>query len=526
MKQSIGRSLPSSTRSILIRWLAALIISGLTAGCTTLAGPEATPASQARQPFTASRESENGTVVSWSGYQKGYQSGKTETFELTIKNQTDQTWNGRYCLLLLAGDSPTVIADLKQQGFTLDAGMGFSDTLEVTFPDDLESGAYGLSMVVRRPGGPMIDLVPIQVGEQEETRKPTTERDLDAALEACGEADNRSQLVEQARENLAERTGTPPEEITVAAVQPTEFEDASLGVPEQGKSYAQVIVPGYIIQLQAGGQTYRYHGGMGKVVYAPQGGSGDRGEVNPPGSTLPVDSTELPRDGQMVVLPLHILTMVAEPGQDFEVSLRWEDGTELTDTFTALSGPDGAGVLIESLDWQTEGQPPQPPTQAAVLTIKDPSGEIHQEKKITVIGSQDPVLKTIDLYWLLGEQLESEQRSVVGIGSLEAKAVEELLWGPPPRNLAGFRTAVPTPEEILSYPGRQPDWGVRVQLIGFTLDGGTATVNLSRELNAYGGGSARVQAIRGQITQTLLQFPAVDQVVIAVEGQTEGVLQP
>jgi spore germination protein GerM len=45
-------------------------------------------------------------------------------------------------------------------------------------------------------------------------------------------------------------------------------------------------------------------------------------------------------------------------------------------------------------------------------------------------------------------------------------------------------------------------------------------------MRTYGGGSARVQQIRRQITQTLLQFPTVDEVRIAVEGEVATALQP
>ena len=55
---------------------------------------------------------------------------------------------------------------------------------------------------------------------------------------------------------------------------------------------------------------------------------------------------------------------------------------------------------------------------------------------------------------------------------------------------------------------------------------GVATANFSRELAAYGGGSLRVRLIREQIARTLRLFPTVRQVRIAVEGQTEGVLEP
>jgi spore germination protein GerM len=55
---------------------------------------------------------------------------------------------------------------------------------------------------------------------------------------------------------------------------------------------------------------------------------------------------------------------------------------------------------------------------------------------------------------------------------------------------------------------------------------GRNAANFSQELRAYGGGSARVGAISNQIMRTLKHFPTVREVRIAIEGQTEGVLEP
>src|SRR6185503_19527001 len=105
-------------------------------------------------------------------------------------------------------------------------------------------------------------------------------------------------------------------------------------------------------------------------------------------------------------------------------------------------------------------------------------------------------------------------------------ALNELLWGPAPPNLAGFTTAIPSPEQVLGYPGREPGWGPRVTLRSLTIVDGVATADFSREMKAYGGGSVRVMLIRQQISRTLLQFPTVREVRIAIEGQTEAVLEP
>ncbi len=104
--------------------------------------------------------------------------------------------------------------------------------------------------------------------------------------------------------------------------------------------------------------------------------------------------------------------------------------------------------------------------------------------------------------------------------------VDELLWGPGPGDPPNLITALPTPEDVLSYGGRNANWGARVELRGIKIVDSVATVDFSRELGAYGGGSFRVGMIDQQITRTLEQFPGLRQVRIAIEGETGGVLEP
>lgn len=77
-------------------------------------------------------------------------------------------------------------------------------------------------------------------------------------------------LVAKAKTDLAERLDVSPGEIEVDTVKAVEFSDTSLGVPEPGAMYAQVITPGYIIHLTVGGTQYEYHAGNNRVVFAPQ----------------------------------------------------------------------------------------------------------------------------------------------------------------------------------------------------------------------------------------------------------------
>jgi len=514
------------TTFTLIRFMIILFTGLLTVGCTGPAEGPVTQTAEPRQPFTTRSESEGGAVISWSGFTDGYQPGEETTFEVTIKNNIDQPWRGRFCLQLMAQDRAAVITTLTQQEINLEPGMGFSDSLTVKLPQSLDPGGYGLSMAVRRPAGPMVDLIPIQVGGSSEVRRAATQQDMDAALEACSAVDGEGThtQIEGAKSDLAQQLDIEPDQIDVLSVEEKEFSDASLGVPEPGKTYAQVITPGYVIQLEVNDQTYRYHASEQKVVLVPP----ESTPTAPPPTATEDNrgSISIPEQGAVTTLPLHFFAQSNDPGEELKVTLRWEDGTELKDTFTTLQGPDGNGVLIDSIDWQNAGQPPRPDTDQATLVLEDQAGAVLAQQQITILPADHPQTKLIDLFWLLGEELETEQRRIIQSGSMEAAAVRELLWGPPPRNLAGFRTALPTPEEVLTYPGRTGDWDVRVNLLGLTIENGTAIVNFSKEMNAYGGGSARVSAIRQQITRTLRQFDTVDEVVISVAGETEGVLQP
>jgi len=240
----------------------------------------------------------------------------------------------------------------------------------------------------------------------------------------------------------------------------------------------------------------------------------------------PVGPIEIPAARARVTLPLHILAHLGQPGGQVIARLRWQDGTELMRLFPVLRGADGQGLLIGTLNWMNEGPPPQPATQPARLQLLSDAGQLQAQQTITVLSASDPDTQLITLYWLLGEQVVPVQQRIPRTVRIGTAALNELLWGPGPPNLAGFSTAIPTPEQVLSYPGRAPGWGSRVTLRSLTIADGVATADFSKELKAYGGGSLRVKLIRQQIMQTLVQFPTVREVRIAIEGQTEGVLEP
>lgn len=66
-------------------------------------------------------------------------------------------------------------------------------------------------------------------------------------------------VVLKAKEDLAKRLGTQVSAIRVQQVESRDWPDTSLGCPEPGRAYAQVITPGYRVVLVLGSQTYVYH---------------------------------------------------------------------------------------------------------------------------------------------------------------------------------------------------------------------------------------------------------------------------
>jgi hypothetical protein len=250
---------------------------------------------------------------------------------------------------------------------------------------------------------------------------------------------------------------------------------------------------------------------------------------DPTPAPAPTAQIRVPEAGTQVTLPLHIHAEVGEAGQEVTAALRQQDGSELlARQFTTLAGPDGRGLLITSVYWGQE-IPPNPPTQPVTLELHDQHGAVLAEQALRLLSRDDPNTQVVSLYWRLDfapDGFDSEQQRIVRTEAIATAALEELLWGPVPGNPAGFQTAIPTPQEVLDYPDREAHWGSRVTLRNLTIENGVATADFSRELRAYGGGSTRVQAIREQITRALREFPTVDEVVIAIEGETAGILQP
>ncbi len=135
--------------------------------------------------------------------------------------------------------------------------------------------------------------------------------------------------------------------------------------------------------------------------------------------------------------------------------------------------------------------------------------------RLEVITTEQPQTNTVVVFFSQqGEQdctkVIPVKRNVEETPRIGEAAIEQLLLGTTAEEQEqGLITNIPE----------------NTQLQNLTIEDGTATVDFNTTLNTAAG-SCRVQAIRAQITQTLQQFPTVEEVIITVNGSEEEVLQP
>jgi hypothetical protein len=97
--------------------------------------------------------------------------------------------------------------------------------------------------------------------------------------------------VRQVIADLALRLQVTEEMIDVVSVEAVEWPNTSLGCPQPGMMYAQVVTPGYRLCLEAEGEKYWYHMDTGKFMIQ----CGEDGTlILPP---LPIQPGEKIQDG-------------------------------------------------------------------------------------------------------------------------------------------------------------------------------------------------------------------------------------
>ena len=97
------------------------------------------------------------------------------------------------------------------------------------------------------------------VVEQNAPASPQRAPNAEQAAPAAGSGEVPPQLLAIFKDDLARRALVKPDAIKVVSSTEQQWSDGSLGCPQPGQMYMQVIVAGYRVVLQAGSESYDYH---------------------------------------------------------------------------------------------------------------------------------------------------------------------------------------------------------------------------------------------------------------------------
>lgn len=229
------------------------------------------------------------------------------------------------------------------------------------------------------------------------TIPPATPTPTSEAVQGEAEA-----LIEMAKEDLAQRMDLSTEDISVQSVEEKVFPDASLGVPEPGKSYAQVQTPGFVIILMAEGETYEYHGAESRVVAVPEeeptpeAGMEDHMTITIPSQGLRFD---IPSAWQEVE---GVQAWTPEERQDVYLGFHFEV-IEPPAEVEALMMPSAMAPSQQSINQgREEVSTNQGPAYRYTIQLVDSSGdggnEIGLETHVITMKTEDEVKQAYDFY--------------------------------------------------------------------------------------------------------------------------------
>ena len=147
------------------------------------------------------------------------------------------------------------------------------------YASQLPAGAYELAWGTPDYGSVTVDFTIVELDGWLYLGKESIQSTSSQTTEDEREHGALQSLVDLARVNLAQQLGVETEAVTVQGIEEAEFPDASLGVPEPDRLYAQVITPGYAIKLIVEGQVYEYRVSDERLVLVPPETGAPQGSV-------------------------------------------------------------------------------------------------------------------------------------------------------------------------------------------------------------------------------------------------------
>ncbi len=238
---------------------------------------------------------------------------------------------------------------------------------------------------------------------------------------------------------------------------------------------------------------------------------------------------ETPRPGDQIESPLMLSGMARGNWYfeaDFPVKIYDANGFLLG---LAIAQAQDDWMTTEFVDFEAELSFSLPSTKKGYLILEkdNPSGleENYDELMIPIVfdNSTDESDESMSVKIFLSDT------SAVNDPNFDCSVTEEV-ERTVPRTLGVARASIEallrgeTPEERDSGYVTNINSGVRLNSI--LIENGIAKIDFNEKFSENLGGSCRVTAIRAQIEDTLKQFSSVSDVLISVNGETEGVLEP
>lgn len=159
-------------------------------------------------------------------------------------------------LVILAGCSQGIVPSDSGPTSVPSTAVPVAETeeLDLTSPPPSATQTSGREVVATSPPAPTQTKSDAPDDDMTESPTPTS---ADPAFE---------KLLKLSKEDLARRFELDVDQIQLLAHEMVEWGDSSLGCPQPGMMYAQVVTPGYRFLLEAGGNQYSYHTDMGQTV--------------------------------------------------------------------------------------------------------------------------------------------------------------------------------------------------------------------------------------------------------------------
>ena len=126
------------------------------------------------------------------------------------------------------------------------------DSSQAPPPSPIETPQLPSRTTPVRPGLTAVPLSPLVPTEEVNV---TTTLTIEPGMQA---------LIDAATTDLAKRLSVTRDAIEVVSAQSVVWPDRSLGCPQPGMIYPQVLSEGFRIELRVKGQVYSYHGGEGR----------------------------------------------------------------------------------------------------------------------------------------------------------------------------------------------------------------------------------------------------------------------